>query len=121
MKQGAKKAWNDCKKFPRAGRFAGISRLGRKLSPGFKDKPLSCMEVDCTVHNRRQGQSCAFAFSAAKKSSPNVNPFAFRLHSRETFRAAALGYTIHFLRCAHDGNVTLTKNRRFSSEFSSVT
>jgi hypothetical protein len=25
--QGAKKAWNDCKKIPRAGRIAGISRL----------------------------------------------------------------------------------------------
>jgi hypothetical protein len=66
MKQGAKKAWNDCKKFPRAGRIAGISRLGRKLSPGFKDKPLSRMEVDCTVHNGGNGNR-AFAFSAAKK------------------------------------------------------
>jgi hypothetical protein len=31
-----------------------------------------------------------------KESSPNVNPFAFRLHSRETFRAAALVCMIPF-------------------------
>jgi hypothetical protein len=85
MKQGAKKAWNDCKKFPRAGRIAGISRLGRKLSPGFKDKPLSRMEVDCTVHNRRQGQSRAFAFSAARKSPAFAEPRKKIFAERQSF------------------------------------
>jgi hypothetical protein len=57
--------------------------------------------------------------SQGRKSSPNVNHLLnalIRLHSRETFRGR-VGMHNSFLRCAHDGNVTLTKNRQFSSRF----
>jgi hypothetical protein len=80
------------------------------------------MAVDRTAHNRRQGQSCAFAFFGRKekarrsprqgrKSSPNVNHLLNALIrlSRETFRAGRVGMHDSFLRCAHDGNVTLPR------------
>jgi len=49
--------------------------------------------------------------SQGRKSSPNVNHLLNALIrlSRETFRAGRVGMHDSFLRCAHDGNVTLPR------------
>jgi hypothetical protein len=40
------------KNFNVQGRREGIKRLCSKVSRGFKDKSLSCMEIGCAVPNR---------------------------------------------------------------------
>jgi hypothetical protein len=70
------------------------------------------MELDCAVHNRRQWQSCAFAFSAAQKKPgvrrakdenlPERQSFAKRInpHSRETFARPHWDARFLFALCA---------------------
>ena len=96
------------KNFNVQGRREGIKRLCSKVSRGFKDKSLSCMEIGCAVPNR-VNMTTAFAFSAAKKARhppgsrikifSDVNHLLnalIRLLNLETFRAAVFGCTIPF-------------------------
>jgi hypothetical protein len=64
---GREKGLERLQKISARGAHCGDKRLGRRLSPGFKDKPLSRMEVDCALHNRQQWQSCAIRFFGRKE------------------------------------------------------
>jgi hypothetical protein len=72
------------KNFNVQGGREGIKRLCSKVSRGFKDKSLSCMEIGCAVPNRVK-MTTVFAFSAAKKSPASTGLKDKNLLGRQSF------------------------------------